>query len=587
MNTIKDKLVQIKELKNDLVTNLNKIELDANNEESFNKLIPKIYKKHGGFAKLVLPWFNLAYYNGTEAQQILDSLTFSQPPTNFSYWCRELNDPTLVLDIIKFIDFTKQPKINYAFNGIICKELILRDADLSYVSSTRRINFIGNNAIINTFRIKNCIFDAMYSDFIFNSSSSTKVKLKEVYLEDITMTNDSPFSLLWGDSKSEGLEKLYIKNINLDKATRLRYIGTSSSSLKEFYCDNLNVNSVDSYQGIQEILGNTTAVENVTLLNCDINKIFNRSISSTHQTWRGIKSKNLKSFKINNVTITDNGDNSYKIYNLLPTNGTSTFFNKLEEFDISNWSGSITDLTNVTVPPNLIPTADVPVEDLTYIDFKMDNWDVSNVTNITRFCSALGRVKNLDTLKTLVGTAMIENASFAFYSFRGASNYHEGTIEEIDLTHFDFSNCTNMTEFCGQSDINGSSLYGNTTVKRIIGVIDCSNVKSTGTARAYGFATAFMGLNALESMPALINLGKGIDVTKTTETCSIDLHNSKNLTHETAVNLLNGLYDLNLVYDVANGGTLVTQKFKFNANVIAQLTPEEIAIATNKGWIVS
>lgn len=43
------------------------------------------------------------------------------------------------------------------------------------------------------------------------------------------------------------------------------------------------------------------------------------------------------------------------------------------------------------------------------------------------------------------------------------------------------------------------------------------------------------------------------------------------------------LYDLNLTYDVANGGTLKTQKVDLHADVIAKLTPEQIAIATNKG----
>lgn len=53
------------------------------------------------------------------------------------------------------------------------------------------------------------------------------------------------------------------------------------------------------------------------------------------------------------------------------------------------------------------------------------------------------------------------------------------------------------------------------------------------------------------------------------------------------IDLFNKLYDLNLTYDVANGGTLYTQKIDLHADVIAQLTPDEIAIVTNKGWTVS
>jgi hypothetical protein len=46
------------------------------------------------------------------------------------------------------------------------------------------------------------------------------------------------------------------------------------------------------------------------------------------------------------------------------------------------------------------------------------------------------------------------------------------------------------------------------------------------------------------------------------------------------------LYDLNLTYNVENGGTLKTQTVDLHADVIAKLTPEEIAIATDKGWTV-
>lgn len=52
------------------------------------------------------------------------------------------------------------------------------------------------------------------------------------------------------------------------------------------------------------------------------------------------------------------------------------------------------------------------------------------------------------------------------------------------------------------------------------------------------------------------------------------------------MDVINKLYDLNLTYDVANGGTLYTQVLSLGDTNKEKLTAEEIAIATNKGWTV-
>ena len=67
----------------------------------------------------------------------------------------------------------------------------------------------------------------------------------------------------------------------------------------------------------------------------------------------------------------------------------------------------------------------------------------------------------------------------------------------------------------------------------------------------------------------------------------LNLSTSSNLTYDSLMSVINNLYDLNLTYDVANGGTLYTQKFSVGSTNLAKLTAEEIAIATNKGWTVS
>ena len=56
--------------------------------------------------------------------------------------------------------------------------------------------------------------------------------------------------------------------------------------------------------------------------------------------------------------------------------------------------------------------------------------------------------------------------------------------------------------------------------------------------------------------------------------------------NESLMNVINNLYDLNLTYDVANGGTLYRQILRLGSTNLAKLTSDEIAIATNKGWDV-
>ena len=68
---------------------------------------------------------------------------------------------------------------------------------------------------------------------------------------------------------------------------------------------------------------------------------------------------------------------------------------------------------------------------------------------------------------------------------------------------------------------------------------------------------------------------------------TLDLGKSTNLTYESLMNVINGLYDLNISYKVAEGGTLYRQKVIMSSASIAKLTSDEIAIATSKGWDIT
>lgn len=104
-----------------------------------------------------------------------------------------------------------------------------------------------------------------------------------------------------------------------------------------------------------------------------------------------------------------------------------------------------------------------------------------------------------------------------------------------------------------------------------------------GKARSVSYM--FTGCSTLEDLGGLQDLGKGYTQQRANySSYTLSLNQCSKLTHESLMNIINGLYDLNLTYDVANGGTLYTQTLQLGSSNLAKLTAEEIAIATSKGW---
>lgn len=98
--------------------------------------------------------------------------------------------------------------------------------------------------------------------------------------------------------------------------------------------------------------------------------------------------------------------------------------------------------------------------------------------------------------------------------------------------------------------------------------------------------------NGLRSCANLINLtfmqdyGKGFTSTTNKQSSyTINLSASSSLTKDSLLDVINKIYDLKITYK--NNSNPVYQELILGATNLAKLTPEEIAIATNKNWIVS
>lgn len=207
-------------------------------------------------------------------------------------------------------------------------------------------------------------------------------------------------------------------------------------------------------------------------------------------------------------------------------------------------------------------------------------YNTSKVTNMGymfRDCKSLIKAPNLDTSKVQTFD----------YMYQGCTNL-------IEVPDIDASSASRMyqTFYNCKSLIKAPKIYNITQLSVVTQLYyGCSNLEEVPEIDLGGVRSC---LRIVSSCPKLTtlggfkNLGKGYgaNVANYSEAV-LELRNSPNLTHESLINVINNLYDLNLTYDVVNGGTLNTQGLYLGSTNLAKLTADEVAIATNKGWTVS
>lgn len=135
-----------------------------------------------------------------------------------------------------------------------------------------------------------------------------------------------------------------------------------------------------------------------------------------------------------------------------------------------------------------------------------------------------------------------------------------------------FYNCPNLIEIQLTNTSAVTSLYMafyKCAKLTTLNEIDCSNITSIG----YAFNECW----ELTNMGGLKNLGKSF-----TSADAVNLQACTKLTHESALNILNSIYDLK-----GNGITNIVPTIAFAPATFALLTSAEKAIGTNKGWKVT
>lgn len=239
--------------------------------------------------------------------------------------------------------------------------------------------------------------------------------------------------------------------------------------------------------------------------------------------------------------------------------------------------------------------------ELKYFIKKIPFIDVSKLTSMANFFQNMVLVEELPILDT-------SNVTYMSYICRGCSLLKE-------VPKWNYEKVKYLTQAFDSTSITELDIYCPNVIQLNYLCQGCSKlkqVKNLTTSVATTVYKMFAECNLLEEIceldlstvnmvndcfyknynlqmiHGLKNLGKAYTQKTTHYTdYKLDLGYSSKLTHESISNVINGLYDLNLSYNVADGGTLYRQEVRFSNKVKNLITEEELKLANDKGWDVT
>lgn len=174
-----------------------------------------------------------------------------------------------------------------------------------------------------------------------------------------------------------------------------------------------------------------------------------------------------------------------------------------------------------------------------------ENGAILYITNMFTKCLELKNVPDFNTSNVIMADSCFRDCK----SLKKITSLDVGKTTSMKEM---FSDCTALEEVCE---------------------LDCKNSKNVQAMFNYD--------SNLTTLGGLKNLGKAYTGSSVNYTAyNLNLTMSSNLTKQSLLNVINGLYDL------AGHGKPAQGLFLGDVN-LAKLTAEEIAIATNKGWNVS
>lgn len=178
--------------------------------------------------------------------------------------------------------------------------------------------------------------------------------------------------------------------------------------------------------------------------------------------------------------------------------------------------------------------------------------DLSNVTNMSYMLYGCGSLNTIDGVENW-NVSNVTNMSYMF----NACN----ALYTLDCSNWDTSKVKNM-----------ANMFYN-----------CRNLTSMGSLRADSLEMGgYEGFFGYTEMSKLTDFGGLINL-KTSLTSDNNLKRLPNLSYESCINILNGLYDF-----TGNGETPTSSQGQLNVHQnFLNLVGDAISIGTNKGWTIT
>ena len=195
----------------------------------------------------------------------------------------------------------------------------------------------------------------------------------------------------------------------------------------------------------------------------------------------------------------------------------------------------------------------------------LDTSNVTTMSNMFSGCAALTTIPLLDTSNV---TTMYN----FFYNCKSLTTIPQFNTSNVTTMQSMFHNCSLLTTI---PELDTS----NVTIMRDI--FNSCSLLTTIPLLDFGSVTNISTIFGYTNISSLTDLG-GFKNLKIDWNDTYGLYRLPNLTYESVMNVINNLYDFR-----SNGDTTTTRTIKFNSNSKALLSDADIAIATNKGWIIS
>ena len=213
--------------------------------------------------------------------------------------------------------------------------------------------------------------------------------------------------------------------------------------------------------------------------------------------------------------------------------------------------------------------------------------DTTGATNMGAMFSGCNKVIELDVSK--FDTSQVTNMNSMFLNCQSLQRVNIKNFDTSKVTSFGkmFNYCKSLTEL-DLSDLNTSLVNNTSYMFQGATSLVTLNMNNLDMSKVTNVSYMFSSASKLTNLQFGYNLGKAYNLQSTGySNYKLDLSSCTLLTHDSLMSVINGLYDLNLTWDVANGGTLYKQSLVLGTTNLAKLTDEEKAIAINKGWTLS